>query len=332
MNNFEDLIRSHVNFSYGISGQGWNTTYCEYCGDGKRTKGPRGGWSFMDSGNTAFYHCFNCGCNESFSNNREIKFSKDMTKVLDAFGVPKSEYLSFLLDKSKNNFKKTPVSSYKHIDLPDYMSVLDESDISKECKKFIRSNYGLSVNAYSFMYGTGKTSSKDSSDISICNSLKGRVIIPFYYKGKPIYYQARDITGNSKNKYLSPNIPKSNIIFNADLLSSYDEKPLYVTEGAFDAIHLDGIAVLGNELSSQQEELLNKSKRRKVLVPDFNGDSNKLAEQFIKNGWEISMPEYSKTCKDVSEAVLKYGRLFTFYDISKNINSARKAQVLMGML
>lgn len=90
-----------------------------------------------------------------------------------------------------------------------------------------------------------------------------------------------------------------------------------------------GVSVLGNEVSSQQLDLLQKSKRRKVLVPDFGGDSNKLIEQFVENGWEISVPEFSKSCKDVSESVIKYGKLFTAYDISQNIKPSRIAGLFL---
>lgn len=333
MSNFEDTIRSYVNFSHGVSGQGWNTTYCEYCGDGKRTKGPRAGWMFTDNGNTAFYHCFNCGCNENFSINREAKFSKNMTKVLDSFGIPKNEYMLFLLNNSKEEVKKTIASHYKYIEIPDYISPIKDSN--SECipdiKKFIKLKYGLSINSYGYYYGTGTTNSDDKLEISLAKAMKGRIVIPFYHRGKLIYYQARDITEKSNKKYLMPNIPKSNIIFNVDLLSTYDNYPLYVTEGVFDAIHLNGAAVLGNELSSQQIDLLSKSKKRKILVPDFGGDSNKLAEQFVEQGWEIAIPEFSKQCKDVSESVVKYGKLFTAYDISKNIKSAREANIILNL-
>ena len=70
----EDLARKYVNFRHGIS-NGWNMTYCEVCGDGSRTKGPRGGWLFTDGGETCFYHCFNCGNKENFSTKREHAFS-----------------------------------------------------------------------------------------------------------------------------------------------------------------------------------------------------------------------------------------------------------------
>ena len=101
--NIEDIVRKYVNFRHGVSGAGWNTVYCEVCGDGSRTKGPRGGWIFSDAGQTAFYHCFNCGCNENASTNRDIVFSSGMRDVLDKFGIPSTDYNALLLQKNNSS-------------------------------------------------------------------------------------------------------------------------------------------------------------------------------------------------------------------------------------
>ena len=62
--NIEDVVRGHVAFTGRVSSKGWSSTYCEVCGDGKRTQGPRGGWLFVDE--IAFYNCFNCGVEGNF--------------------------------------------------------------------------------------------------------------------------------------------------------------------------------------------------------------------------------------------------------------------------
>lgn len=339
--NIEDLVRQYVIFRHGVASQGWNVTYCEYCGDGSRTKGPRGGWMFSDGGETAFYHCFNCGCNESFSTQREYPFSKNMPKVFDSFGIPSKDVNAIVL-KSKNNGKKQKNSIsatmqsvvHKVIEIPDHFSFLKDcsDDGAKLAKSFLKKNYGLTTKHYSFMYGSGVTSSTDIKTKAEAKSLAGRLIIPYFKSGGMIYYQARDVTGASKLKYISPEIPKSSILFNIDMLYVNTDAPLYVTEGALDAIHLNGIAVLGNEISSKQRDMLKSSRRRKILVPDFNGDSAKLCEQFIENGWEVSFPEYRTSCKDVSESVIKYGKLYTANDIVTNIKSNAEAKMLITFM
>lgn len=331
--NIEELVRKYVNFSYGVASQGWNTVYCEYCGDGSRKKGPRGGWLFADAGESCFYHCFNNGCEGSFSLNREYPFSKNMRAILDSFGIPQSEYTALLYAKkagAKPVKKKEPSEVFKFIDMPDHFALLSE-DISEEAKmvkKFLKKEYSLTTKNYSFYLATGKTKSEEPKQRAEAKSLAGRLVIPYFKNGKMIYYQARDITGKSKLKYISPNIPKSNIIFNIDELYRVTDAPLYVTEGAQDAIHLNGVATMGNELSTQQEALLQKSKRRKILVPDFKGDSNELIDRFVENEWSVAFPTYRYKHKDVSAAIVDYGRLFVVYDIVSNIKTSDEARIM----
>ena len=98
-NNIEDVVRQYVIFK-GSSSNGWNHCYCEYCGDGKREKGPRGNWLFSDD--MAFYNCWNCGAKASFDPHREIPFSKDMHGIFKSFGIPLRECYA-LIPKEKNN-------------------------------------------------------------------------------------------------------------------------------------------------------------------------------------------------------------------------------------
>lgn len=331
----EELLRKYINFSYGTANHGWNTVYCEVCGDGSRTKGPRGGWLFDDGGNTAFYHCFNCGCNENFALNREHKFSKGMSGVLDSFGIPKREYLALSFAKSNpNTQKKSPVRSVTYLELPDHFVPLHDcaTEQAKLVKKYIKTNYGLSTKSFSFYFATGITNSSESKVKVEAKQLAGRLIIPYFKSGKVIYYQARDVTGTSKLKYISPSVPKNNILFNIDQLWRITDAPLYIVEGAMDAIHLSGVSTLGNELTSTQRELLLSSNRKKILVPDFNGDSAKLCHQCIDIGVDIAFPNYRKNAKDVSEAVVRYGKLYVAYDIVNNVKSAMEAKMLLNYM
>lgn len=334
--NCEELVRRYVNFSHGVDSKGWNTVYCEFCGDGSRRKGPRGGWLFTDGGDTCFYHCFNDGCTGNFSTNREHPFSKDMRGIFDAFGIPEAEYNGLLFKRNKTNSKiATPVVAPQTIlEMPDHFALLKDMNTvdAKAAKAFLRSEYALNCSQYSFYLATGVTASTEMIDKAEANRIRGRLIIPYYKNGKLIYYQARDVTKTSNQKYISPEMPKTNILFNMDQLYRSTEAPLYVVEAAQDAIHLNGIGTLGNEVSSSQIHLLKSSNRRKVLVPDFNGTSNKLMEQFIDLEWEVSIPNYRSKFKDVSEAVVNYGKLYTAYDISTNILPPRNAKLMLSYL
>ena len=107
------------------------------------------------------------------------------------------------------------------------------------------------------------------------------------------------------------------------------EDPLFVVEGYFDAKSIDGVATFGNKLTPGQIDLLKMSKRQKVLIPDTKGNIDcGIADQFLNFGWSISLPELSG-CKDVNEAIIRFGKLYTIKQISDNIRSGELAEMLL---
>ena len=209
-----------------------------------------------------------------------------MREVFDAFLVPKDEYIQLTLKMditTAATMKERKKATHKIIDIPLFFKPLSDMPIAdrKVYSNFLYDNYRLKTTDYSFYTSNLDVKFDTPDNKALAKALKNRLIIPFFKNGKMIYYQARDITDNSKLKYISANIQKTNILFNIDSLNLYSDAPLYVVEGPFDAINVNGVATLGNELTSAQIELLRASKRRKVLIPDFGGDSQRLMEQFI---------------------------------------------------
>lgn len=333
-----DIVNNYLTFSK-IS-QGWHVLYCEVCGDGSRTQGPRGGWSF--DGDIAFYHCFNCGIKGSFDPTREFPFSKEMRKIFSSFAIPLNE-IDLLIGKNNLNFNKTvpikKVFEIPSIPIPDHFYRLDECDISNKiflkAVKFLEHRQ-IDFTSYPFYLSTG--SSTDGAENSIARSLINRLIIPALKDDKMIYYIARSLEDNPKEKsskrYLNAHVPRTSVIYGYDKLFKDLHKPLYITEGFFDSWHLDGVAILENNLSHTQIAMLNRSPRRKIVVPDKkinktkNDDGKKLATQAIELGWEISLPEFG-TCTDVTEAIIKYGKLFVLNSIVNNIKSGFAAKVAL---
>lgn len=337
--NIEDLVRSRVNFSYGVAANGWNRTFCEVCGDGSRVKGPRGGWLFTEGGSACSYHCFNCGEKGTFDISRETPTSKKMHGIFAAFGITESEYKTLIMlhkkqdGTVKKDKPKSKAFSHTFLEMPSYWHSIDGSEPeAKSCREFIKSKYGLTKNDYTFYTSNGYSVGGTPKDASISAGLRNRVIVPYFKNGKMIYYQGRDITGKAKMKYLSPELPKGNILFNWDSIFLDTKDPLYIVESAFDAIHLGGTATMENDISAMQLEALGKCRREKIVVPDFNGDSFNMAKIAIQHGWNVAFPNYRKTCKDVSEAVVKYGKLYTFYDIASNVKYGHEAEFMLRFL
>ena len=92
-------------------------------------------------------------------------------------------------------------------------------------------------------------------------------------------------------------------------------KFVIVCEGPMDAMAVDGVAVLSNECSEQQADIIDSLGREVIVVPDCDRAGIKLIDAAIEYGWHVSFPIWQETCKDVSEAVDKYGKLFTIKSI-----------------
>lgn len=320
-----DLVSSYINFNYGLNSKGWSRCYCEVCGDGARKKGPRGGWAF--DGDMAFYHCFNCGIDANFDPNRDHPFSKEMRRVLDAFGIPQKEYNAIAFaNKLTNRGADAKKPEHKHLaiqyhEIPDHFYPLVDAPltnvVANEARKFLREKYALTQNDYPFYLSTGKSTDDDIRNVAHVKGLAGRIIIPFFKNGKMIYYQGRALDSKAAKKYLNMEVPKTNIIFNVDQLYRNMDRPLYIFEGAFDAMHVNGVAVLENNVTSNQIELLNKSPRQKIVVPDRKSDSKKLVNIAIEQGWGVAIPEIGSGCKDLCEGIVKFGKLHVLNSLVK---------------
>ena len=322
----EDIVREYVSFKR-ISSNGWNSTYCEHCGDGARTKGPRGGWLF--EGDMAFYNCFNSGCSGSFDPNREIPMSSGMWGIMKSFGIPVSKVMA-LVDPNKLKSKpKLPKIQFNYIDVPDHFYPLENSndENSKIAYKHLIEKRRINPRDYEFFLSTGITNSSDPNEKRLARSFKNRLIIPAYYNDRMIGYEGMSLDGKG-GKYLSVG---KNLIHGYNNLFRYENHaPLFITEGFFDAYHLNGVAVLTNKITNTQIELLNRTERQKVVVPDRRNDSNMLAKKALELGWGLSLPDI-KPYKDISEAIEYYGILYVVDSVMKNIKYGKFANLSLGM-
>jgi hypothetical protein len=148
-----------------------------------------------------------------------------------------------------------------------------------------------------------------------------RLIIPFIYKGEVVGWTARAIN-DAKPKYLSEQQP--GYVFNLDQQQDSREFVI-VSEGPFDALSINGCAILGAEIKDSQNWLLKQLGKEIILVPDKDHEGPRTVEQAIEYGWSVSMPDWPTGVKDVNDAVMKIGRLATLYLIisSKESNSLK---------
>jgi hypothetical protein len=140
-----------------------------------------------------------------------------------------------------------------------------------------------------------------------------RVIIPFRWGSKIVGNTARKIT-NSKPKYLSDQQP--NFVFNFDSQLE-EQKYVFVVEGPFDALSINGVALLSNEISDHQARIINSIGAEVIVIPDQDKAGINLVKRAIDLGWSVAFPNWDNDTKDCSDAVKKYGKLFVVVDAIK---------------
>lgn len=163
---------------------------------------------------------------------------------------------------------------------------------------------------------------------------KSRIIIPYYDKsGKLIYWNARDMFGNSKQKYLGPpkeiGIGKEDVIFMAGNWPKAGET-VYLCEGEFNALsvklsELNSAACGGKNMSEKQALMLSDYKIVLCLDRDKAGKqgTTKMASMIssvetVKNGdklqFVIPPPDYN----DWNEMLIKVGPVILHHYLTKN--------------
>ena len=140
---------------------------------------------------------------------------------------------------------------------------------------------------------------------------RDRLIVPFYHNKQIVGYTARKITDGAP-KYISDQQP--GYVFNLDN-QTYGRIYTVVVEGPFDAIAVEGVALLGSEIKDQQSLLINTLNTKVIIVPDRDDAGKHMVEQAIDLKWGVSMPVWDKDIKDVNEAVQKYGKIYTLHSI-----------------
>ena len=311
---------------HGESAKGWRSVFCEVCGDGDHSKGPRGGWNFDDSGDVCFYNCFNCGIDGNFDPNREHPHSKRMYEIFRAFNIPVNDINELLVKSAKDGKRKVERKEkifLPHIQQPDFWKPMTEFEednpLAAEARDFLWERYRMKDTDYPFFLSTGKTQSDLPAHIYEAKYLKPRIIIPAFNNERLMFWQARLFFGDEtlNKKYLSASVEDSNaVIYGMEHMYVDDPEnhPLYVLEGFFDAWHLNAVAVITNTMKPSKIKLLERSRRPKVVVPDYNKDGMNLAEQAIELGWGIALPE-TLPCVDICQAIRKFGKLYVIRSV-----------------
>ncbi len=285
---------------------GWvsfNAPCCVHNGTGADTR-MRGG--VKEEGDTVSYHCFNCGFKASWQPGRNVSYK--LKQLLGWMSVPDDVITKLSLEVLKVN--EGIEVQQRLIDLPTF----DEVQLPPDSIKITDGLDNQKVNTIQEYLSQRQLYLNLGYDFYWSSALgyRDRFVIPFYYEGKIVGWTARTVTADKKPKYITESQP--GFVFNLD-----EQRPqkvfCIVVEGPIDAMHIDGVALMRAEINDQQAMLIDRLNRETIVLPDRDNTGAGLVEQAISRGWSVSMPEWSPDIKDVNDAVLKYGRLYTLYSI-----------------
>ena len=163
------------------------------------------------------------------------------------------------------------------------------------------------------------------------NAWYGRVIVPMYNRSNQvIFFQGRSFIG-SKKRWDSPDVPKGNVLFGYHNLDDYSKDYIIVCEGLFDAMSIDGVAILGSEFSPYHIRILNQSSKKKIIVPQRDARGYAMSLQALDHGYSLSFPDIGGA-QDINAAIIQYGRLYTEQQIlAKQTTSKYEAQLKLGL-
>jgi hypothetical protein len=137
------------------------------------------------------------------------------------------------------------------------------------------------------------------------------IVIPFTHDNQVVGHTTRFLDDRTP-KYIQDIQP--GYVFGTDLQKANWQTAI-VVEGVFDALSINGLAVLHADVNDSQARLIRSLDREVIVVPDQDEPGMRLVDRAVELGWGVSMPEWPADVKDVNDAVIRWGRLATLLTI-----------------
>jgi len=287
---------------------GWisfNAPCCIHRGD-TQDKRQRGGIKPGTDGSWS-YHCFNCGYTASFVLGRTLTFKARC--LLEWLNVPQEEIerinLESLKQKSIDGLlheRQAMVNRSQNITFEDRDLPADTQELNESAVEYLQRR-SMPVD-YPFLYKSKP---------------RPGIVIPFTHDNQVVGHTTRFLDDRTP-RYIQD--IQHGYVFGTDLQRDTWQSVL-VMEGVFDALSVNGLAVLHAEINDAQVRLIRSLGREVVMVPDQDEAGMRLVDRAVELGWAVSMPEWPADVKDVNDAVIRWGRLATLLTIMQAKETSR---------
>jgi len=303
MNAIQEAIKTVIPHKHKAASKGWisfNAPCCVHNGETQDKKG-RGGLHFDNGG--VVYHCFNCGFKTGWRPG--LHFGLKIRKLMEWLGMDEGLIMRLQFDALRDIDEEVVYQErikeeihFDPRDLPEHTVCLSEAqeDDANEVKNYLIAR-GFNLHDFNWLWSNAEGYNR-------------RVIIPYTWENKVIGYTARTI--GLGRKYIQH--VGSDYVFGMDQ-QKRDSKFALLCEGPLDAIPLGGLAVLTNEVSERKAEIIDTLGKEIIVVPDKDKAGKQLVNAALKYGWGVAFPDWEHDIKDVADACLRYGRLYTLRSI-----------------
>lgn len=295
----------------------FNCPMCKRQGEMRNDTKQRGGLKLEYTG--FVYNCFNCKFSTGYTEgNKPTKKCLDFLKTLGADITEIPIEIRF-----SNN---TAVKKRVAVDVPDFYPTVKLPQNSKPILDLIQEGFSdpdfnkvveyISVEVPYLLFDKSVMWSPSET-----LQMNKRFILPFYWNNKVVgwtarYYDKKPPSGIAKYMMERP----ENYIFNMDVLHD-DSNVVIAVEGPTDAKAIGGIALLTNTVNEIEAEILIKSRKKVIVVPDMEETGLRLVQDAGKYGFAVSLPKWPKHIKDCAQSVKECGKLFTLYTIYNSVYS-----------
>jgi hypothetical protein len=288
---------------------GWLTMNCPMCvqnGQARPDTKHRGGVKFEED--RVGYHCFNCGYTTGWRPGQRLGIK--LIKFMRAIGIDEGEIQRLKIQLWDQVVEDTDTihEPFKKPDWPEIEFPWEIQDITLEAAEYLDSRGVLELTDW-------------LTSASTVQGMNNRAILPFFDNDKLVGYNARWIGEPPKGtaKIIASRPPS--FVFNLDR-QSQTRKYTIVTEGEYDALSLDGVAIMTNSISPEQAKIIEDIDNEPVVLPDRDKAGLQLAMQAAELGWSVSFPEWPDGVKDANDAACQFGRIATLQSVLSAIETS----------
>lgn len=303
-----ELIEQSVQLPPETGGSGFHPVHCAACND----HSPRAGFKFSDG--SVGYNCFNCSRKFIYVEG-DLNISRTAVSILNAFGISTNRIMEVVNSNFFDSGGEISFESIRQAREHTLNLVVEDSSLPK-MSFYLGKNKHPEIEAplIEYLSARGVETSQIKAMYSLDERHLNRIILPCYQNSKLIHWQSRSIESNARPRYLT-SFKNKQLAMWGHHNSFKHSGPLFITEGIFDAYFIDGMALLGSDLTPEKVNILSKIPRKKVVVIDSDANGNKLATAALELGWELAFPPDGL---DVNKSVMKYGLFYTIHSLFKS--------------